>query len=168
MAVSYSAKKCDSCGGSLEYIKEKKVWRCRYCGQEIVREEQYDGLFTIKNVARQSVLDTAYRRMDQANQNLTECEKIDARYIGTLIARICYRLIAVLTPEACRAEELVKMIKTSNARKRSRAARGKKATDADSRYVKLAEDYLYGEVAISLGLGRDQVKAFVRERIGEE
>ena len=105
MAVSYSAKKCDSCGGSLEYIKEKKVWRCRYCGQEIVREEQYDGLFTIKNVARQSVLDTAYRRMDQANQNLTECEKIDARYIGTLIARICYRLIAVITPEACRAEE---------------------------------------------------------------
>ena len=105
MAVSYSAKKCDSCGGSLEYIREKKVWRCRYCGQEVVREEQYDGLFTVKNVARQSILDTAYRRMDQANQNLTECEKIDSRYIGTLIARICYRLIAVITPEACRAEE---------------------------------------------------------------
>lgn len=70
--------------------------------------------------------------------------------------------------KSCRAEELVKMIKTINARKRSRAARGKKATDADSRYVKLAEDYLYGELAISLDLGRDQVKAFVRERIGEE
>ena len=52
--------------------------------------------------------------------------------------------------KSCRAEELVKMIKTINARKRSRAARGKKATDADSRYVKLAEDYLYGELAISL------------------
>ena len=60
------------------------------------------------------------------------------------------------------------MIKTINARKRSRAARGKKATDADSRYVKLAEDYLYGELAISLDLERDQVKAFIRERIGEE
>ena len=70
--------------------------------------------------------------------------------------------------KSCRAEELVKMIKTINARKRFRAARGKKATDADSRYVKLAEDYLYGELAISLDLGRDQVKAFVRERIGEE
>ena len=70
--------------------------------------------------------------------------------------------------KSCRAEELVKMIKTINARKRSRAARGKKATDADSRYVKLAEDYLYGELAISLDLGRDQVKAFIRERIGEE
>ena len=70
--------------------------------------------------------------------------------------------------KSCRAEELVKMIKTINARKRSRAARGKKATDADSRYVKLAEDYLYGELAISLDLEWDQVKAFVRERIGEE
>ncbi len=70
--------------------------------------------------------------------------------------------------KSCRAEELVKMIKTINARKRSRAARGKKATDADSRYVKLAEDYLYGELALSLDLERDQVKAFVRERIGEE
>lgn len=105
MAVSYSAKKCDSCGGNLEYIKEKKVWQCRYCGQEMVREEQYDGLFTVKNVARQSILDTAYRRMDQANRNLTECEKIDAHYVGTLIARICYRLIAVITPDACREEE---------------------------------------------------------------
>ena len=70
--------------------------------------------------------------------------------------------------KSCRAEELVKMIKTINARKRSRAARRKKATDADSRYVKLAEDYLYGELAISLDLERDQVKAFIRERIGEE
>lgn len=70
--------------------------------------------------------------------------------------------------KSCRAEELVKMIKTINARKRSRAARGKKATDADSRYVKLAEDYLYGELAISLDLERDQVKAFIRERIGKE
>lgn len=105
MAVSYSAKKCDSCGGSLEYIKAKKVWQCRYCGQEVVREEQYDGLFTIKNVARQSIIDTAYRRMDQASKNLTECEKIDSRYIGTVVARICYRLIAVITPGACQAEE---------------------------------------------------------------
>ena len=70
--------------------------------------------------------------------------------------------------KSCGAEELVKMTKTINARKRSRAARGKKATDADSRYVKLAEDYLYGELAISLDLERDQVKAFIRERIGKE
>ena len=70
--------------------------------------------------------------------------------------------------KSCRAEELVKVIKTIYARRRSRAARGKKATDADSRYFKLAEVYLYGELAVSLGLERDQVKAFIRDRIGTE
>ena len=70
--------------------------------------------------------------------------------------------------KSCRAEELVKMIKTIYARGRSRAARGKKATDADSRYFKLAEDYLYGELAVSLGMERDQVKAFIQDRIGGE
>ena len=70
--------------------------------------------------------------------------------------------------KTCRAEELVKMIKTIYARGRSRAARGKKATDADSRYFKLAEDYLYGELAVSLGMERDQVKAFIQDRIGGE
>lgn len=70
--------------------------------------------------------------------------------------------------KTCRTEELVKMIKTIYARGRSRAARGKKATDADSRYFKLAEDYLYGELAVSLGMERDQVKAFIQDRIGGE
>ena len=70
--------------------------------------------------------------------------------------------------KTCRAEELVRMMKTIYARGRSRAARGKKATDADSRYLKLAEDYLFGELSVSLDLDRDQVKAFIRERIGRE
>ena len=106
MAVSYSSKKCDSCGGSLEYIKEKKVWRCKYCGQELVREEQYDGLFTIKNVVRQTIIDTAYRRLQKARENLSECEKIDSKYVGTMIARICCRMISVITPGACSPEEM--------------------------------------------------------------
>ena len=53
--------------------------------------------------------------------------------------------------KTCRAEELVRMMKTIYARGRSRAARGKKATDADSRYLKLAEDYLFGELRFLTG-----------------
>lgn len=109
MSVSFLSKKCDSCGGSLEYIKAEKIWRCRYCGQEVVREQQYDGLFTIKNVARQCLLDTANRRMEQAEKNLSECEKIDSAYVGSVIARISYRLIAVITPDACRTEQAAGM-----------------------------------------------------------
>lgn len=106
MGVQFVAKKCTQCAGRLEYIKEKKVWRCLYCGAEIERQEQYDGLFTIKNVVRQSLLDTAYRRLDSAEKNLTECEKIDSRYVGTLIARITYQMISVITPGACPERDL--------------------------------------------------------------
>ena len=101
MAVSFVARKCTQCASKIKYIKEKKIWQCLYCGAEIEREETYDGLFTIKNVVRQSLLDTAYRRLDSAQKNLIECEKIDSRYIGTLIAKIAYEMISVITPGAC-------------------------------------------------------------------
>ncbi|MDE6579683.1 MAG: hypothetical protein K2K41_04035, partial [Ruminiclostridium sp.] len=105
MAVSYVARKCTQCAGKLQYIKEKKIWKCMYCGAEIEREEQYDGLFTIKNVVRQALLDTAYRRLDSASRNVTECEKIDSRYVGTLIAKISLEMITVITPGACSAND---------------------------------------------------------------
>lgn len=101
MAVSFVARKCTQCAGKLQYIKEKKIWKCLYCGAEIERQEQYDGLFTIKNVVRQTLLDTAYRRLDSAAKNLIECEKIDSRYVGTIIARLSYDMIRVTTPGAC-------------------------------------------------------------------
>ena len=101
MGVSFVARKCTQCAGRLQYIKEKKLWKCLYCGAEIERQEQYDGLFTIKNVVRQCLLDTAFRRLDSAAKNLVECEKIDSRYVGTLIAKITHEMISVITPGAC-------------------------------------------------------------------
>lgn len=106
MAVSFVARKCTQCAGRLKYIKEKKLWQCLYCGAEIEREEQYDGLFTIKNVVKQSLLDTAHRRLDSAAKNLLECEKIDSRYVGTLIAKLAYEMITVITPGACEEREV--------------------------------------------------------------
>ena len=106
MGVSFVARKCTQCAGRLQYIKEKKIWQCLYCGAEIERQEQYDGLFTIKNVVRQSLLDTAYRRLDSAAKNLVECEKIDSRYVGTLIAKIAYEMISVITPGACSERDM--------------------------------------------------------------
>lgn len=101
MGVSFVARKCTQCAGRLQYVKEKKLWKCLYCGAEIERQEQYDGLFTIKNVVRQSLLDTAFRRLDSAAKNLVECEKIDSRYVGTLVAKISHEMISVITPGAC-------------------------------------------------------------------
>lgn len=97
MAVTNYSKRCTSCGGNKwEYLKNLKIWECRYCGSQVERQEQYDGLYTIKNVVRQVVLDSAYRRLDQADRNISECQKISARYVGTLIAGICFRLIAAV------------------------------------------------------------------------
>ncbi|MEI7844416.1 MAG: hypothetical protein WCK35_01300 [Chloroflexota bacterium] len=100
MSVRYVSRKCTSCGGKVEYKKEKKVWRCLYCGSEVERQEQYDGLFTIKNVARQTILDVAYGRLESAQKNLVECEKIDSRYVGSLIGRLCYLMTVLTTPGA--------------------------------------------------------------------
>ena len=98
MAVVAYSKKCTSCGANKwEYLKEQKVWRCRYCDALVERQEQYDGLYTIKNVVRQVILDSGYRQMDQANKNLSECKMINADYVGTLIAGICCRMIAVVS-----------------------------------------------------------------------
>ncbi len=101
MAVSFVTGKCTQCAGKLEYLKESKMWRCLYCGALAQREETYDGLFTIKNVVRQSLLDTAYQRFDSAQKNLVECEKIDSRYVGTLIAKIAYEMVCLSSPGAC-------------------------------------------------------------------
>lgn len=93
MAVNYISQKCTSCAGTrFEYLKDQKMWKCLYCGTLIERHEQADSMFTIKNVVRQSILDDAWMRFDSAQKNLVECEKIDSRYIGTIIAEIAYEV----------------------------------------------------------------------------
>lgn len=97
MGISYSSKKCPSCGSTkFNYIKESKLWECAYCGNMIERHEEIDSLFTIKNVVRQVLIDVSYQRFSEAKANLVECEKIDAKYVGTIIAKICYLLNAAL------------------------------------------------------------------------
>lgn len=106
MASSYKHLRCPGCDGTLSYKKEKKVWECIYCGNEIRREEEYDGLYTIKNVVKQVLVDLAYGRMDSAEKNLVECEKISSDYVGTLIAQICLKVYILITPGACQQSEI--------------------------------------------------------------
>lgn len=95
MAVSTYNRRCDYCGGNdWEYVQSKKLWICNFCGNQVERKETYDGLFTIKNVIRQVIMETSERRMYQASQYLSECQKMNARYAGTLVAGICFRVIA--------------------------------------------------------------------------
>ena len=63
----------------------------------------------------------------------------------------------------CRA--WVSVLKTLHTRKLERQAAGKKVTSADERYMKAAEDQLYGELAAALNLQKDQMEQYISERM---
>ncbi len=65
-------------------------------------------------------------------------------------------------------EEWIKIIKTLYLRKKKRAAQGKKITSTDERYMKSAEDRLYGEFSAALGKDREDVKSYISQRIEKE
>lgn len=67
--------------------------------------------------------------------------------------------------QTCDCNELVKIIKTIYENKQTRLAAGKKVTATDERYFKAAEDSLYGELAISLEMTKEEVKKFIAKRV---
>lgn len=65
----------------------------------------------------------------------------------------------------CDSMEWVKIIKTLYLRKRSRIAEGKNVTSGDIKYLQMAEDNLYGELAIPLEMNKDKVEEFIISRV---
>lgn len=65
----------------------------------------------------------------------------------------------------CDCRELVKMMNTIYVRRQQRIAQGKKVTAKDDRYYHMAEDNLYGELAIALDIEKNQVHDFIKTRI---
>lgn len=60
-------------------------------------------------------------------------------------------------------EEWIKIIKTINSRKIIRLEAGRKLTAIDNRYSKLAEESLYGELAVALDIPKESVEEFIAE-----
>lgn len=86
--------KC-KCGGELEYDKETKRWICKYCGTIVEREATFDkvkidGIEGIDDVVRQTLMDIAHLRADNAYKNLESCERKDRSHIGTIFGEICF------------------------------------------------------------------------------
>lgn len=67
----------------------------------------------------------------------------------------------------CNCEEWVRIIKTLYLRKRERIAAGKKVTSSDARYLHLAQESLYGELSIVMGIPKDQMEDFIAKRVKE-
>ena len=63
----------------------------------------------------------------------------------------------------CDYHAWVSIVKTLYQRKKERLAQGKKATAVDERYMKAAENGLYGELSLTLGVPRERWKIYQRE-----
>lgn len=61
---------------------------------------------------------------------------------------------------SCDCRQWVKLIKTSYQRNQARIKRGKKATTSDERYLQMAEDNLFGELAIPLGMTKGEAEDY--------
>lgn len=67
----------------------------------------------------------------------------------------------------CDCRELIKLIKSSYKHMQSRISEGKKVTSQDERYFNMAEESLYGELAIALRMDKDQVKDYIVQKMEE-
>ncbi len=65
----------------------------------------------------------------------------------------------------CQCRDLVRVIKTLYRQQKRRVAMGKKPTATDDRYMKQAEDSLYSELSLSLGIPRSDMVQYINSRI---
>lgn len=65
--------------------------------------------------------------------------------------------------QRCECRELAAMVHTICRRRAWAVRHGKKVSQMDERYLKRAEEQLYGEMAAALGIARDAVVSFIRE-----
>ena len=67
--------------------------------------------------------------------------------------------------KTCDCREWVRIIGTVLKRKEERLAQGKKMTACDERYLKQAQDNLFGELALSLDMEKNEVEDYIEHRI---
>ncbi len=65
----------------------------------------------------------------------------------------------------CDCRECVSVIKTLYQRITKREEQGKKATSSDEKFLHQAQESLYGELAFSLNIAKNEVEQFITERI---
>lgn len=65
----------------------------------------------------------------------------------------------------CDYRAWVSIVKTLYMRKKERTAQGKKITSLDERYMKAAENELYGELSLTLGVPRDELESYIKTQL---
>ena len=67
-----------------------------------------------------------------------------------------------------RCEEWIKIIKTIYLRRQKRLESGRKCTAVDTKYFRIAQECLYGELAVSLGMPRESVETYITGEIDKQ
>lgn len=62
-------------------------------------------------------------------------------------------------------ENISRIVKTLYLRKKARLLAGKKAVSLDEKYLYIAREHLYGELAVSLGIDKDHVEDYITKCI---
>ena len=95
MGSTFKGLRCSDCMGNLEFNKTSKLWICPYCGKEFERDLRTDdNVSDITDVVRATLSDISKFDLDSAKRNLSECEKMNANHVGTLIANIVFYLFS--------------------------------------------------------------------------
>lgn len=68
----------------------------------------------------------------------------------------------------CDCREYIRMIKTLYVQQQERSARGRKMSAMDHKYLKMAEDSLYSELSIPLGIPKEYMEDYITERVGHK
>lgn len=101
---------------------------------------------------------------EEAEELISEIPSIDTITIvdEKSLEKIYKELIHSCDPKA-----LVRLIKTILLRKEKRLLKGFKVTALDSRYFKQAEDFLYGELSVALGIPKNEIRNYISQRIDD-
>ena len=62
-------------------------------------------------------------------------------------------------------EEWVRILKTTYQRKKTRQEMGRKVTAVDAKYCRIAEDSLFGELAVALGISKEEVPNYIQREM---
>lgn len=99
---------------------------------------------------------------EEAERLIDDIPRIESVWIGNEKEReVQYRA----SLRTCDCKELIKIIKTLYKRKQSRIENGKKVTAVDERYFRIAEEQLYGELAIALEMEKEKVGPYITDCI---
>lgn len=110
----------------------------------------------------------AMRRMitrEEAKQLIHDLPEIEVLWIADDKQRETKYKEAMRT---CNYRSWVSIVKTLYLRQKERTAQGKKITSLDERYMKAAENELYSELSLTLGVPKADMEKYIKEKLEVE